>query len=90
MLRGAAAGSSSSLRARDMCFFFFFFFATDYTACYHDDKQKFPFTHFTQVLFNTDTTPPPTPPRLSLPAPSKLRATSLLPASPGVRGILFD
>lgn len=55
VLQGAAVSSSSWGYA----------FATDHTACYHDNKQKFPFNHFTQVLFNTDPalpSPPSTPP----------------------------
>lgn len=43
-----------------------FCYRADHTACYHDNKQKFPFIHFTQVLFSTDTilpSPPCQPPR---------------------------
>lgn len=38
-------------------------FATDHTACYHDNKQKFPFIYYTQVLFNTETILPSPLPR---------------------------
>lgn len=51
-------------------------FATDHTACYHDNKQKFPSIHFNQVLSNTETILPS--------PPSKLLTVSLLPASQGV------
>lgn len=44
--------------------------ATDHTACYHDNKQKFPFIDFIRALFNTDSalpSPLSTPPPPSLP-----------------------
>lgn len=47
--------------------------ATDHTACYHDNKQKFPFIDFIRALFNTDSAlpSPPLSPHPRLP-PSRL------------------